>query len=426
MLPGLEEVKRQIHEKLVARLNLNDLDTMTPETRRMTVRGAVEQLLKHERSVLPRGDRQQLIDELVNEVLGLGPLENLLSDTTVSDILINGPNQVYVERNGVLEQVDVRFRDEGHLLQVIDRIISPTGRHVDPTNPMVDARLDDGSRVNVIVPPLSLRGPAVSIRRFGVVPLKLDDLLRLKMFPPEIAQFLDAAIKLRLNVVVSGGTGSGKTTLLNVLSRFIPSTERIITIEDAAELQLQQPHVVQLQSRPRNIEGKGEVTPHDLLRNALRMRPNRIIIGEVRGPEVVDMLQAMNTGHDGSLATLHANSTRDALSRLELMMLMGGFDWPVRAMRQQIASAIHLVIQTARLQSGARRLVSVAELTGLSSDTITTQELFAYRELGTDEAGRQYGQFEATGVKPTFFSRFKTFGVSVPESLFRKRVLGTD
>jgi pilus assembly protein CpaF len=350
----------------------------------------------------------------------VGPLEKLLRDTGTTDILVNGPNQVYVERKGQLEETQVRFRDDGHLLQIIHRIVAKVGRRVDQTSPIVDARLPDGSRVNAIIPPLSLRGPTLSIRRFGVVPLLLKDLLQLKALTPDMALFLEATVKARINIIISGGTGSGKTTLLNALSAFIPNTERIISVEDSAELQLQQRHVVQLESRPPNIEGKGEITLRDLVRNTLRMRPNRIIVGECRGPEAIDMLQAMNTGHEGSLTTLHANSPRDALSRLEMMLMMAGMDVPLHALREQIASAINLIIQVDRLQGGPRRVTSITEITGRENDVITIQEIFRFQQLGVNAAGIAYGQFEATGIRPNIMPRLEMASIQLSPNLFHE------
>jgi len=383
----------------------------------------VEHLCDSENTMLNRSERERLIDEVLDETFGLGPLEALLKDPTISDILINGPKNVYVERRGKLEKTNVCFRDNEHLLQIIDRIISKVGRRVDETCPMVDARMPDGSRFNAIIPPLALDGAAVSIRRFGRSPLKLEDLLNLKAFTPEMVMLLEGAIKARLNIIIAGGTGSGKTTLLNTLSSFIPNNERIITIEDAAELQLQQEHVVRLETRPPNIEGKGAITATDLVRNALRMRPERIIIGECRGPEALDMLQAMNTGHEGSMTTLHANSPRDALARLETMIMMAGFELPLKAMRTQIASAVNLLIQANRLQGGVRRITHITEVVGLEQDTIITQDIFRFEQDGVDENGRAYGRFVATGIRPTFMPRLEARGIKLPPSIFRQRTM---
>ncbi|HMP15896.1 MAG TPA: CpaF family protein, partial [Gemmatales bacterium] len=357
---------------------------------------------------------------------GFGPLEILLKDPTISDIMINGPQKIYVERRGKMEKTDVRFRDNPHLMQIIDRIVSKVGRRVDETSPLCDARLPDGSRVNVIIPPLALDGPTVSIRRFGSNPLKLDDLLNFNAFTKEMAILMEAAIKARLNVVISGGTGCGKTTLLNTLSSFIPGHERVITIEDAAELQLQQDHVVRLETRPPNIEGKGAINARDLVRNALRMRPERIIIGECRGGEALDMLQAMNTGHNGSMTTLHANTPRDGLARLETMVMMSGFELPIKAMRQQIASSVDIIIQANRLQGGPRKVTSITEIVGMEQDIIVMQEVFRFRQLGIDQNGRAFGQFECSGVRPTFVPKLEAAGIKLPSNLFQERVLLRD
>jgi pilus assembly protein CpaF len=423
---SFEELKRLIHSKLVEKLDLSRVSDLAGDVLRREIRLVVERLCDTENPLLNRMERERLIDEVLDETFGFGPLEVLLKDPTVSDILVNGPYKVYVERRGKLEKTDVKFRDNKHLMQIIDRMVSKVGRRIDETSPMVDARLPDGSRINAIIPPLALDGPCLSIRRFGANPLKLEDLLNLKAFTPEMAMLMEAAIKARLNIIISGGTGCGKTTLLNTLSSFIPAEERIITIEDAAELQLQQEHVVRLETRPPNIEGKGEVTTRDLVRNALRMRPDRIIIGECRGPEALDMLQAMNTGHEGSLTTLHANSPRDAQARLETMIMMAGFELPVKAMRQQIASAIDLIIQANRLQGGPRKVTSITEVVGMEQDIIIMQDIFRYRQLGVDQNGRAFGQFEATGVRPTFMHRLEAAGIRLPANLFQERVLLRD
>ena len=425
-LETLENLKRDIHNKLVDKLDLTKVGELQGEVLRREIRLVVEHLCDSEETLLNRAEREQLIEEVLDETFGLGPLEMLLKDQTISDILINGPKSVYVERRGKLEKTDVEFRDNQHLLQIIDRIVSKVGRRVDEVSPMVDARLPDGSRVNAIIPPLALDGAAVSIRRFGSNPLKLEDLLHFRAYTPEIVLLLEAAIKGRLNLVISGGTGSGKTTLLNTLSNFIPSHERIVTIEDAAELQLQQEHAVRLETRPPNIEGKGQISATDLVRNALRMRPERIIIGECRGGETLDMLQAMNTGHDGSLTTMHANSPRDAISRLETMIMMSGFEMPIKAMRQQISSAVHLIVQTNRLQGGPRRVTHVTEIVGMEEDTVVMQDIFRYMQEGVDEAGRARGRFESTGIRPTFMERLESAGIRLPASLFQQRVMLED
>jgi pilus assembly protein CpaF len=423
---NLEELKRQIHSKLVERLDFTRIKDLSSDAMRKDIRKVIEHLCDTENPLLNRIEREKLIEEVLDETLGFGPLEILLKDPTISDILVNGPKKVYVERRGKLEKSDVVFRDNDHLMQIIDRIVSKIGRRVDETNPMVDARLPDGSRVNAVIPPISLDGASLSIRRFGSNPLKLEDLLNYKAFTPEIAMLLEACIKARLNVVISGGTGCGKTTLLNTLSSFIPSDERVITIEDAAELQLQQDHVVRLETRPPNIEGKGAVTTRDCVRNALRMRPERVIIGECRGGETLDMLQAMNTGHSGSMTTLHANTAREALSRLETMILMGGIDLPIKAMRQQISAAVDLIIQANRLQGGPRKITSITEVNNMEQDVIIMQEIFRYRQLGIDQNGRAFGQFEATGVRPSFVPRLEQKGVKLPSNMFAERVLLRD
>jgi pilus assembly protein CpaF len=423
---SFEDLKRHIHSKLVEKLDFTRVKDLHSDALRKDIRRVIEHLCDTENPLLNRMERERLIDEILDETLGFGPLEALLKDPTISDILINGPVSVYVERRGKLEKTDIKFRDNDHLLQIIDRIVSKVGRRVDETSPMVDARLPDGSRVNAIIPPLALDGPTVSIRRFGTNPLKLEDLLNYKAFTPEMAMLMEAAIKARLNVLISGGTGCGKTTLLNTLSSFIPNDERVITIEDAAELQLQQEHVVRLETRPPNIEGKGAVTTRDLVRNALRMRPERIIIGECRGAESLDMLQAMNTGHAGSMTTLHANNPREGLSRLETMIMMGGFEMPVKAMRQQIASAVDLIIQANRLQGGPRKVTSVTEVMNMEQDVIIMQDVFKFKQLGIDQNGRAFGQFESTGVRPTFVGRLEAKGIKLPSNLFQERILQRD
>src|SRR6516164_2084318 len=423
---SFEELKRLIHGKLVDKLDLSRVSDLAGDTLRREIRLVVERLCDTENPLLNRMERERLIDEVLDETFGFGPLEMLLKDPTISDILVNGPFKVYVERRGKMERTDVKFRDNDHLLQIIDRIVSKVGRRVDETSPMVDARLPDGSRVNAIIPPLALDGPSMSIRRFGANPLKLEDLLNYKAFTPEMAMLMEAAIKARLNIIISGGTGCGKTTLLNTLSSFIPGEERIVTIEDAAELQLQQDHVVRLETRPPNIEGKGQVNTRDLVRNALRMRPERIIIGECRGGESLDMLQAMNTGHAGSMTTLHANSTRDAQARLETMIMMAGMDLPIKAMRQQISSAVDLIVQVNRLQGGPRKISSLSEVLGMEGEVIIMQEIFRFKQLGIDQNGRCYGQFEATGVRPSFAPRLEASGIKLPSNLFQERVLLRD
>src|SRR5438046_7876566 len=423
---SFEELKRLIHGKLVDKLDLSRVSDLAGDTLRREIRLVVERLCDTENPLLNRLERERLIDEVLDETFGFGPLEVLLKDPTISDILVNGPFKIYVERRGKLEKTDVKFRDNEHLLQIIDRIVSKVGRRVDETSPMVDARLPDGSRVNAIIPPLALDGPSMSIRRFGSNPLKLEDLLNFKAFTPEMAMLMEAAIKARLNILISGGTGCGKTTLLNTLSSFIPPDERVVTIEDAAELQLQQDHIVRLETRPSNIEGKGEVTTRDLVRNSLRMRPDRIVIGECRGGESLDMLQAMNTGHAGSMTTLHANTPRAAQARLETMVMMAGMDLPIKAMRQQISSAVDVIIQANRLQGGPRKITSITEVMGMEQDMIIMQEIFKYKQLGVDQNGRTYGQFEATGVRPSFVNRLESSGIKLPSNLFQERTLLRD
>jgi pilus assembly protein CpaF len=417
-----DNLKRRIHGKLVDKLDLSKIGDLQGESLRREIRLVVEHLCDSESTLLNRSERDRLVDEVLDETFGLGPLELLLKDPKVCDILINGPKNVYVERQGRMEKTAVEFRDNQHLMQIIDRIVSRVGRRVDETCPMVDARLQDGSRVNAIIPPLALDGAAVSIRRFGANPLKLDDLLSYKAFTPDMVMLLEGAIKARLNVIISGGTGSGKTTLLNTLSGFIPNTDRIITIEDAAEIQLQQDHVVRLETRPPNIEGKGAVTATDLVRNALRMRPERIIIGECRGPETLDMLQAMNTGHEGSLTTIHANSPRDALYRMDTMVAMANLNIPERAIRQQVASAIHVVVQLSRFSDGHRRVTAITEVTGMEQGVITMQDIFLFERHGVTADGRVTGVFRATGIRPKCAQSLATAGFMMAADLFDHRL----
>jgi pilus assembly protein CpaF len=418
-------LKMRLHRKLIDQL---DLARMTGDdaTLRDQVKELVSNLADQENTLLNFNERQRLISEVLDETFGLGPLEVLLADPSISDILVNGPKHVYVERRGRLETTEVEFRDNAHLMHVIDKIVSAVGRRCDETCPLVDARLADGSRVNAVIPPLSIDGPSMSIRRFGSDPLTWDDYINFKSVPPEVRDFLAACVRARLNVLVLGGTGSGKTTLLNNLSMFIPDSDRIVTIEDAAELQLRQPHIVRLETRPANIEGKGRITIRDLLINSLRMRPDRIVVGECRGAETLDMLQAMNTGHDGSLTTIHANSTRDAVARVETMVMMAGFELPVRAIRQQFASAVNLLVQAQRLTGGPRKVATVTEVTGMEGDIITMQDIFAFEQLGIGPNGRAYGQFVATGIRPSFLDRLKAAGCPLELDLFTRRVLMTD
>jgi pilus assembly protein CpaF len=402
-----QELKLRLHRELLDRIDLANLARLEADQAGTELRTAAAQLLDEQATPLTQRDRHALVEEIVHEVQGLGPIEPLMRDPEVSDILVNTSRQVYVERLGRLEKTPVIFRDDAHLLQIIDRIVSRVGRRVDESSPMVDARLPDGSRVNAIIPPLALDGPILSIRRFGINRLTTEDMLRLGSLTQAMLALLRAMVRARLNILVSGGTGSGKTTLLNGLSAFIPDTERIVTIEDSAELQLQQPHVVRLETRPPNVERRGEVSQRDLLRNSLRMRPDRIIIGEVRGAESLDMLQAMNTGHDGSISTIHANSARDSLNRLEMMMQMAGFDLPTRAMRQQISLALDVVIHTARLGDGSRKVTSISEVLGMEGDIIATQDLVVYQRDGLDDAGSVVGRFLSTGIRPRFAEQLK-------------------
>jgi pilus assembly protein CpaF len=421
-----EALKSHIHMRLVDRLDMNRIAEIDPKTLRNDIRGVVEQLCDTENPLLNRNERQRLVNEILDETFGFGPLELLLKDDKIGDIMINGPKHVYVEKGGRIHKSDVGFRDNEHLLQIIDRIVSRVGRRVDETSPMVDARLPDGSRFNAIIPPLALDGPVVTIRMFGSKPLSQDDLLKFKAFTPEMLTLMEGAMKARLNVIISGGTGSGKTTLLNTLSSYIHPEHRVITIEDAAELQLQQDHVVRLETRPPNIEGRGAVTATDLVKNALRMRPDRIIIGECRGAETLDMIQAMNTGHEGSMTTVHANTPRDALSRLETMISMAGLELPIRALRSQFAAAVDVIIQASRLQGGPRKVTSVSEVLGMEGDTIIMQEIFAFRPIGVDSSGRAYGEFISTGIRPSFMDRLEQSGCHLPRDLFNQRVLLKD
>ena len=412
------ELKTRVHRQLIERLDLGKLAMLPGDVVQQQIRRIVEDMLVDDETPLSRAEREQLVAEVQHETFGLGPIEPLMQDPTVSDILVNGPHEVYVERRGKLQKTGAIFRDDAHLLQVIERIVSAVGRRVDESSPMVDARLKDGSRVNAIIPPLALDGPVLSIRRFAVDPFRMQDLLGFGTLTEQLSEVLRAAVQARLNILVSGGTGAGKTTMLNILSNYIPASERIVTIEDSAELQLQQDHVVRLETRPANVEGSGAVAARDLVRNALRMRPDRIVVGEVRGGEVLDMLQAMNTGHDGSMSTVHANSTRDALSRIETMTLMSGLALPMRAMRDYIASALDLVIQLARLSDGTRKLVRVTEVVGMEEDVITTQDIFVFEQQGLDKDGRVRGFHRATGVRPRFSERLERAGVDLARDLF--------
>ncbi len=413
-----QELKSRIHRKLLERVDLAVMESMSQDRLRDELKTLVERLLAEESQPINEVERNCMVRDIQHEVLGLGPLEPLMADPSVSDILVNTFRQVYVERHGKLEKTDVAFENDAHLMKIIDKIVSGVGRRIDESSPMVDARLLDGSRVNAIIPPLAVDGPLLSIRRFAVTPLRMDDILRYKSITPDMAEVVEGLVKARVNLLISGGTGSGKTTLLNILSGYIPSTERIVTIEDAAELQLQQPHVVRLETRPPNIEGKGEVTQRALVRNSLRMRPDRIIVGEVRGAEVLDMLQAMNTGHDGSMTTIHANSPRDALTRLENMIGLGGLTLPPKAMRQQISSALSVLVHASRFSDGKRRIVSIEEITGMEGDIITTQEIFSFNQTGIAPDGAVLGHYRASGIRPKFADRLRVRGIPLRDEMF--------
>jgi pilus assembly protein CpaF len=416
--PQYIELKANVHRKLLNRLNLEALASVERSRAEAEIRTLLFELIAEEGMPLSMSERDVILGEVIDEVFGLGPLEPLLRDPTISDILVNTYKQVYVERSGRLERLPTTFQDDKHLMRVIDRIVSGVGRRVDDSSPMVDARLPDGSRVNAIIPPLAVDGPLLSIRRFPAERLKAEDLLPIKSLTRPMLEFLEHSVKNRLNMLISGGTGAGKTTLLNVLSSFIPDRERIVTIEDAAELQLQQEHVGRLETRPPNVEGKGAIRQRQLVINSLRMRPDRIVIGEVRGEEALDMLQAMNTGHDGSLTTIHANTPRDALSRIETMISMGAMNLPERAMRQQIASAIQIVVQQTRMSDGTRKVTSISEITGMEGDVITMQEIFCFEKLGVAQDGKVIGRFRATGVRPKACERLKASGVHLPADMF--------
>jgi len=418
---AFQELKTRLHSAVIDSLDLSKIGQLTPEQVQMEVARLAKDMLANEETPLSSIEREGLIEEVRHELFGLGPLEPLLNDPTVSDILVNSPTDVYVERFGKLERTQVRFKDNDHLMRVIERIVAHVGRRIDESSPMVDARLPDGSRVNAIIPPLALHSPSISIRRFSVDPLRTKDLIEKGTITKEIAELLGMCVKARLNILISGGTGSGKTTMLNVLSAYIPEDERIVTIEDPAELQLQQPHRVSLETRPANIEGRGAITQRDLVVNALRMRPDRILVGEVRADEAIDMLQAMNTGHDGSLTTIHANTPRDALARLETMIQMTGMKITDRAMRHQIASALDLVVQVARLSDGTRRVLSISEINGMEGDTIVMQEIFKYERSGLDKDGMIIGRHRPTGVRPQFADKLKTYGITLPQNLFEDK-----
>jgi pilus assembly protein CpaF len=419
------ELKTRIHDRLLDIVDLSLIESLDADALKSQISALVQRILSEENFAVPLNalEREQLFTEIQDEVMGLGPIESLLKDPAVTDILINTYKHVYVEKLGKLELTNVRFKDDAHLMRIIDKIVSAVGRRIDESSPMVDARLLDGSRVNAIIPPLAVDGPIVSIRRFSVTPLELNDLIILKTFPPEIAEILKGIVKAKLNVLISGGTGSGKTTLLNVLSRFIPEDERIVVIEDAAELQIKQEHLVRMETRPPNIEGKGEVTQRDLVKNSLRMRPDRILVGEVRGKEAFDMLQAMNTGHEGSLTTIHANSSRDALMRLETMVAMANFDLPSEFLRRYVSSAIDVVIQASRLTDGTRKLVALEEITGMEGNIITTQEIFSFQQTGIDENNKIKGEFRFKGIRPKFIDKFITAGIEVSQDLFNSATI---
>jgi pilus assembly protein CpaF len=416
-------VKAAIHRKLIQKLNLDRLNEVNRDEVRREVGLILEALVVGESTPMNLQERERLAQEVLDEVFGLGPLEPLLADPTISDILVNTHRRVYIERKGVLEQTAVQFRNDAHLMGIIDRIVSAIGRRVDESSPMVDARLADGSRVNAIIPPLAVDGPCLSIRRFGRDPLTADDLLGNKSLTPRMLELLQGCVKARLNILISGGTGAGKTTFLNVLSSYISNRERIVTIEDAAELQLNQDHVVRLETRPPNIEGRGAIQQRQLVINSLRMRPDRIIVGEVRGEEALDMLQAMNTGHDGSLTTIHANTPRDALSRLETMVAMANLNIPEGAIRRQISAAIDVVVQVSRLSDGTRKIVSIAEITGMEGEVVTMQDIFMFRKRGIRENGEVIGEFAPTGIRPKFSERLIVTGIQLPMSMFEKAEL---
>ncbi len=414
----LGEIKLELHRALLENLNLAALDQASENDLREEISAIANETLQEKGVVLNRDERRAMMADLYDEVKGLGPLEPLLKDESISDILVNGPHQIFIEQNGKLSVSDVTFKDEKHLMRIIDKIVSAVGRRVDESNPYVDARLQDGSRFNAMVPPVAIDGSLVSIRKFKKDKLGIDDLVNFGAFTEEMAVYLQAAVATRLNIIVSGGTGSGKTTTLNALSSFIDDSERILTIEDTAELQLQQSHVGRMESRPPNVEGKGAVTPRDCLKNALRMRPDRIIVGETRGEEVIDMLQAMNTGHDGSMTTIHANSARDGVARLENMIAMAGIEMPLKAMRSQISSAVNLIVQASRLQDGSRRMTSITEITGMEGDVISMQEIFRYQRVGLTPDNKIIGHFTATGVRSAFAERFRMWGYDVPASIY--------
>lgn len=418
--PAYDDLKRRVHQRLVSMVDPNKLRGQHPDKARQALEQTISQLLTDEPVALPRLVRQEVVDDLCDEVLGLGPLEPLLKDPSVSEIMVNAPDEVWIERDGVLQESDVRFRDETHVMTIVDRILSPLNRRVDESSPMVDARLPGGYRVNVIMPPLAVRSTSITIRKFFNERFAMDDLVRIGTISEEAAHFLEAAVTARLNILISGGTGSGKTTFLNALSAYIGPTERVVTIEDPAELQLRGKHVVSLETRPPNIEGRNQVTQRDLVVNALRMRPDRIIVGEVRAGEAFDMMQAMNTGHDGSICTVHANTPRDALARVENMVLMAGFDLPVRAIREQIASAIHLIVHVSRLRDGTRRITQISEVSGMEQQTVTMQDIFVFQQESVSAEGRVKGRLMPTGIRPRVVERIEHAGVKLPPDLFHR------
>jgi len=414
----MEQLIFRLHQMLIEELDADQVSAMPADERRKTVEQAAETVLRREMPGVSGITRDQIVSRVVDEVVGLGPIDGMIRDPSISEVMVNACDEVFFEREGILYLSDIRFRDGDHIMRIIERIIAPLGRRVDEASPMVDARLPDGSRVNVIIPPVSPKSPTITIRKFRADKLTMEDLIAATSIAPEMAEFLKACVKLRLNILVSGGTGTGKTTFLNALSAYIPESERIVTIEDPVEIKMQQPHVVSLEARPSNIDGKGEITQRDLLRNTLRMRPDRIIIGEVRGQEAFDMLNAMNTGHEGSLSTVHANSPRDALARIENMVMMANLDLPDRAIREQVASALHLMVQLARFTDGVRRVTHITEITGMEGQIITMQDLFRFDQSGIDEEGRILGQMVPTGIRPTFAERFEVAGIKLPDRLF--------
>ncbi len=418
--PGVDyyATKIKLHQKLLTRIDLNTIESLTPEQLRKELGVLLVALIEEEALPLNHQERTRLVTDLKNEIMGLGPIEPLLADPTISEIMVNGYQNVYVEKSGCIHLTDIRFGDDAHLMKIIDKIVSRVGRRIDESSPMADARLPDGSRVNAIIPPLALDGPVLTIRRFAVVPLQMHDIIQKNSLTPAMAELLAAMVKVKCNILISGGTGTGKTTLLNILSGYIPSNERIVTIEDTAELQLQQDHVIRLETRPPNIEGKGEVSMRSLVKNSLRMRPDRIVLGEVRSAEVIDMLQAMNTGHEGSLTTVHANTPRDALGRLENLVGLGGINLPSKALRQLITSSIHFIVQITRVSDGSRKVSSIQEISGMEGDVITMQEIFSYKRTGTNLDGTVQGMFRATGVRPKVSEKIRTYGISLSEGIF--------